>query len=48
MWVDVICMLTVKGRVKIRSLQLDNQTLQDEFTELKSRAQVLTVELFEN
>ena len=48
MWVDVICMLTVKGRVKIRSLQLDNQTLQDELTELKSRAQVLTVELFEN
>ena len=48
MWVDVMCMLRVKGRVKIRSLQLDNQSLQDEHTELKSRAQVLTVELFEN
>ena len=34
---------------KVKSLQLDNQSLQDEVTELKSQhAPALTMELFEN
>ena len=37
----------MKGR-EIRSFQLDNQSLPDELTELKSCAQVLTIEVFEN